>query len=179
MNVWFCSDLHLGHRKIADFRAPLVDSVEDNTNKIVADWKKLVTKRDCVYVLGDAVFDAELLPLFAELPGLKYLVRGNHDVFPTEEYLKYFKEVYGIFKYKEFWLSHAPVHPDELRGKVNLHGHVHFETIKINNPLGFSLLGNSKVVDRRYLNCCPENLIPTFGQSLVCLQDVRNHLKGA
>ena len=38
-------------------------------------------------------------------------------------------EVYGFVKYKEFWLSHCPIHPNELRGKVNIHGHVHNKTI--------------------------------------------------
>jgi calcineurin-like phosphoesterase family protein len=98
---------------------------------------------------------------FSELPGKKILIRGNHDTLPTLAYLHYFDEVYGLLKYKEFWLSHAPIHPDELRNKINLHGHVHYATIP----------------DKRYFNCCPENLYPSFGSYLISLEDIRSHLQ--
>lgn len=45
-NVWFCSDLHLGHKNIGKFRAPLVNSTEENNTRIINDWKTVVTKRD-------------------------------------------------------------------------------------------------------------------------------------
>lgn len=158
-NVWFCSDLHFGHKNIQKFRT-WVSSEEDNRSRIVQDWKALVTKRDIVYVLGDACFTMETLPIFNFLPGEKYLIRGNHDQLNTSAYLKHFKEVYGILKYKEFWLSHAPIHPDELRGKVNLHGHVHYCTIP----------------DKRYFNCCVENLVSLKGRSLISLDELRKQL---
>ncbi len=161
-NVLFCSDLHFGHTNIGKFRAPAgVVSEEENRNKIIQDWRSKVTKRDVIYVLGDACFTMETVGEFALLPGKKILIRGNHDLLDTQVYLKYFEGVYGLLKYKEFWLSHAPIHPDELRGKVNLHGHVHFSSIK----------------DKRYVNCCPENLWPTVGSSLISLQEVRQLLQ--
>lgn len=158
-NVWFCSDLHFGHKNIQKFRT-FVESEEDNRNRILEDWRTLVTKRDAVYVLGDAAFTMESLESFSNLNGIKYLIRGNHDKLDTANYLKYFKQVYGILKYKEFWLSHAPVHPQELRGKVNLHGHVHYETID----------------DKRYFNCCVENLVKLTGKSMINLQQLRDYL---
>lgn len=158
-NVWFCSDLHLGHKNIGKFRAPLVNSTEENNTRIINDWKTVVTKRDTVYVLGDFCFDKELYDTL-DLPGeAKYLIRGNHDRFQTSAYLKFFNEIEGIIKYKGFWLSHCPIHPDELRGKPNLHGHVHFSTVH----------------DDRYFNCCPENLWHKYGRCLVSLDEVRNH----
>ena len=157
-NVWFCSDLHFGHKNIGKYRN--LPSEEENRWRITKDWESCVTKRDIVYVLGDACFTPETLSDFGLLPGEKILVRGNHDKLTTQEYLQYFKGVYGLVKYKEFWLSHAPIHPIELRGKVNLHGHVHYGTL----------------LDNRYLNCCPENLVPTFGKALVDLQTVREYL---
>ncbi len=134
-----------------------VSSEEENRTRIANEWKEVVSKRGIVYVLGDACFTMDTVDTFAELPGKKILVRGNHDMLDTQVYLKYFDGVYGLLKYKEFWLSHAPIHPDELRGKVNLHGHVHFSSIK----------------DSRYLNCCPENLWPAYGRSLIRLEEVR------
>lgn len=156
MSVWFCSDLHFGHKNIQKFRE-CVNSEEDNRAMIKLFWNKLITKRDVVYVLGDACFTMETISDFGELPGRKILIRGNHDLLNTSVYLKYFEEVYGLLKYKEFWLSHAPIHPDELRGKMNLHGHVHYHSIP----------------DKRYFNCCVENLMETYKQPLVHLDMIR------
>ena len=161
MSVWFCSDLHFGHKNIEKFRSH-VSSEEDNRNKIKIGWCKLVTKRDDVYVLGDACFTTETLPDFGELPGRKFLIRGNHDRLDCGAYLKYFHEVYGLLRYKEFWLSHAPIHPDELRGKYNLHGHVHYHSLP----------------DSRYFNCCVENVYKLYNRSLIRLEEIRETMLG-
>lgn len=168
-NIWFCSDLHFGHKNIDKFRAPCgVTSEQNNRERIQKDWIKCVRKTDDVYVLGDAAFTMETVEDFKYLPGRKFLVRGNHDKLDTQTYLKYFQHVYGILKYKEFWLTHAPIHPQELRGKVNLHGHVHFDTVKC-------AFGTKE--DSRYFNCCTENLWSVFGSALVSLEQIREHLK--
>lgn len=167
-NVWFCSDLHLGHKKIGEFRKPLVTSCEQNTERILKDWKDYVTKRDIVFVLGDFCFDKELFDKL-DLPGKKILIRGNHDRFQTKQYLSFFDEVEGLLKYKGMWLSHAPIHENELRDKGNLHGHVHYSTIE-------RLQGFDFVPDRRYLNCCPENLWPKYGRCLVSLDEARQYI---
>ena len=159
MSVYFCSDLHFGHKNIQKFRL-FVENQQHNEQLTLDAWKSKVTKRDNVYVLGDAAFTMEAIDLFKNLPGRKFLIRGNHDLCDTAAYLKVFAEVYGLLKYKEFWLSHAPIHPDELRGKVNLHGHVHY----------------ASVPDSRYFNCCVENLVATFQSPLVELDQLRKHL---
>lgn len=155
-NVWFTSDLHFGHKNIQKFRLE-IKSEEDNRQRIIQDWKSKVTKLDIVYVLGDACFTMETIDAFAFLPGEKILIRGNHDKLDTQVYLNYFKQVYGLLKYKEFWLSHAPIHPAELRGKTNIHGHVHYSTIP----------------DDRYLNVSVENLWRLGYKSLISLDEVR------
>lgn len=172
MSVYFCSDLHFGHENIYKFRS-FVESSEDNDNQIIRDWKKTITKRDTVYVLGDAAFTTESCDQFGELPGEKYLIRGNHDKLNTSYYLKYFKEVYGFLKYKEFWLSHAPIHPDELRGKINLHGHIHYNLIMLPfNPV----LHTFQRQDTRYFNCCVEN-VRRYGSCLISLEKIRELVK--
>lgn len=160
--VWFCSDLHFGHENIQKFRLH-VSSEKDNRQRILDDWNHLVGKRDIVYVLGDAAFTMETLEDFRTLPGTKYLIRGNHDTLNTAAYLKVFKEVYGLWKYKKFWLSHAPIHPDELRGRVNLHGHVHYQSIRQENGS----------YDQRYFNCCVEKVFFITGRALISLDTVR------
>lgn len=156
MSVWFCSDLHFGHKNIQKFRS-FISSEEENRKLISAWWTDLVTKKDDVYVLGDACFTTETIDTFKTLPGRKFLIRGNHDCLQTSKYLQYFDEVYGLLKYKEFWLSHAPIHPDELRGKINLHGHVHYQTL----------------TDKRYFNCCVENIMSLYQRPLIRLEEVR------
>lgn len=159
MSVFFCSDLHFGHKNINKFRHE-VESEGHNRKVICDDWRNMITKRDHVYVLGDACFTMETIKDFSTLNGTKILVRGNHDMLDTQVYLKHFQHVYGLLKYKEFWLSHAPIHPDELRGKVNLHGHVHYASIP----------------DKRYFNCCVENMRKIFGTCLVELTVLRKYL---
>ena len=158
--VWFTSDLHFGHKNIQKFRLE-VESEEDNRQRIVSDWNRKVTKRDIVYVLGDAAFTSEALECFSNMSGTKILIRGNHDNLDTQAYLRYFQHVYGLHKYKEFWLSHPPIHPNELRNKVNLHGHVHYASVE----------------DSRYFNMSVENLWKMNYDSLVSLDEVRKHLK--
>lgn len=158
-NVWFTSDLHFGHKNIQKFRLE-VTSEEDNRRRIIADWDKLVTKRDDVYVLGDAAFTMDTVDCFNSLAGRKFLVRGNHDKLDTQVYLKYFKSVEGLYKYKEFWLSHAPIHPNELRGRINLHGHVHYHDVE----------------DSRYFNMSVESLWKRGYPSIISLDQVRKIL---
>lgn len=170
-NIWFCSDLHLGHKNVGKFRAPMGPewaSESDNRATIVQDFISNVTKRCVVYCLGDIAFTMEAIDLMKSLPGRKILIRGNHDTCNTSAYLKAFDEVYGLIKYKGFWLSHAPIHKDELRGKKNLHGHVHYNSVRVGSSLGNPL-------DPDYFNCCPEALWPKYGRCLVSLDEVRQH----
>lgn len=170
--VWFCSDLHLGHKNIQRFRTEVL-SEEDNRKTIYDDWEALVGKNDDVWVLGDWCFDLDHVVEFSRLPARrKYLVRGNHDEFDMRVYSSVFDGVFGLVNYKEFWLSHAPIHPDELRGKRNLHGHVHYSSVmKKFNPV----YDVKQEEDTRYFNCCPENLWSKFQYSLVSLDQIRNY----
>lgn len=156
--VYFTGCTHLGHRRISSFRD--VSSTEENTERIVSDWKQMVHKRGVVYVLGDAAFTDEANDLIKTLPGRKILVKGNHDdLVSTRRQMDVYEEIYGLFKYKKMWLSHAPIHPDELREKPNVHAHVHSATVD----------------DPRYLNCCVDELWRTTGKSLISLDDVKKH----
>ena len=142
------SDLHFGHTKIMDFSPDRHgDTYIENMHITISMWNGRVSKNDTVYVLGDVAFSREGLEACRELNGNKLLARGNHDMYMTKEYLDIFGEVYGIRTYKGFWISHAPVHPDELRGRRNIHGHVHMNSIR--NHYG--------EIDDRYVNVCVEN----------------------
>lgn len=140
---WVISDLHLGHKNILRYSGALRGGTtpEEHDAWIREQWNSVVRKGDLVYVLGDVAMTSEALAQLRSFKGQKKLVRGNHDVEATQEYLKYFDQVYGLLSFKgTFWLSHAPVHPAELRGRLNIHGHVH----------------QNSIPDARYINACVE-----------------------
>ena len=149
-NIRVIADPHLGHRNICKYRP--FDTMEEHEQHIVDEWNSVVHKRDVVYVLGDAVFDSKSLYRIGQMKGRKILVRGNHDSLKAHEYLSVFEDVIGIIKKSGVWLSHAPIHPQELRGHFNIHGHVHNDTIP----------------DDRYFNACIENI----GYAPVLFQDI-------
>jgi calcineurin-like phosphoesterase family protein len=152
MQVYFCADPHLGHRNIHKFRD--VVSCEQNTKLFLNEaWKKL-NKRSLTFYLGDVAMDDDHLMLIDAFPGRRILVGGNHDDMTSFDLRKeVFEDIHGMIKYKEFWLSHCPIHPDELRGKKNIHGHVHKKTIP----------------DNRYFNACVDVTMQYF----ISLQEVR------
>jgi calcineurin-like phosphoesterase family protein len=147
MSIAFVSDLHLGHRTVlrhsAEAGAPRGGStVEEHDAWVIERCLSIrPNKRTLWYMTGDVAMDAEKLGLLDEIPGRKILVLGNHDRFPTATYLQHFERVVGGFKKYGFWITHIPVHPDELRGHKNLHGHCHHHTLRN---------------DRRYYNCALE-----------------------
>lgn len=140
---YIISDLHLGHKNILKYSDGFRSGTtsEEHDQWIIDQWNSVVTKRDLVYVLGDVAMNLEALSKVKKLKGNKILIRGNHDVYNTKVYLEYFQEVYGMLHHKGvFWMTHAPMHPIELRGRFNLHGHVH----------------QNSIPDSNYINCCVE-----------------------
>ena len=121
------SDLHLGHKNIVKQSLGLRPgpTVEDHNEWLVRQWNSVVTKHDRVWVLGDVVFGNENFKYLARMNGQKFLIRGNHDKHDITTYLKYFNNVYGFRRLNGFWISHAPIHPASLRGRFNVHGHIH------------------------------------------------------
>jgi calcineurin-like phosphoesterase family protein len=101
--------------------------------------------------------ERERLRLLDPIPGRKYLILGNHDRFGGFVYLQHFERLFGMAKKYGMWLTHAPLHPMELRGKPNVHGHCHVEQID----------------DPRYLNVALEYL-PDFKP--LTLEEIRGWL---
>jgi calcineurin-like phosphoesterase family protein len=140
--VYFWSDLHLGHANIHKFRPQFKDE-KDHFEYIKSTWKATVNKHDKVFILGDCCFTIEALKEFDTWAGRKVLILGNHDTdrkLSMQDLLYCYDEIHSLYKHKEFWLSHCPIHPDELRGKMNIHGHTHYHRID----------------DNRYYNACVE-----------------------
>ncbi len=147
--VWFTSDLHFGHRLVADHR--LFDDVTEHDEQIATNWRKAVGPRDQVWVLGDIAVSSPkyALGILADLPGEKHLIAGNHDgCHPMHRdshkrvgaYLEVFSTVQSAARRRvagvEVLLSHFPYERDRgearytqwrlaNRGAWLLHGHTH------------------------------------------------------
>lgn len=125
------SDLHLGHKNILNFSPNRLghksESVEEHDTILETRWRSLIHKKDTVLVLGDVAFTTQALQNFGTWPGYKILIRGNHDVLNEGLYREIFYKIFGVLKKDNMWFSHAPIHPEELRGKPNVHGHTHYK----------------------------------------------------
>ena len=142
--VYVMSDLHLGHNNICNFRTQF-SSAEEHDEIILDNYRSVVTKRDTVIFLGDVAFTKERLADISGLAGNKILVCGNHDLergITMRDVVETYGSVYSLWTRKGCWMSHAPIHPTELRGKFCVHGHVHHKTLP----------------DPRYFNASMENI---------------------
>lgn len=168
MSTLFVGDPHLGHKNIHKFRNHVISS-QHNDDLFLEQWRTHVKKKDIVFVLGDVVFDYEALWKLEGLSGRKILIKGNHDnEIHTSSLLNVFEEVHSMVRYKKMWLTHCPIHPDELRKcPVNIHGHVH----------NFSVLAPCGTKeDPRYINMCPEKIYPAYGKYFLSLEEIRDRV---
>lgn len=144
-NIFFISDLHLGHekccttfkRKDGTSLRPFANAQEMD-EEIVWRWNEVVKDSDKVYNLGDVVINKKNLTTLHRLNGSKRLIRGNHDIFKTKDYAPYFKEIYGVRVLEDMVLSHVPLHPESVteRWNVNVHGHLHANQVELRDRKG-------------------------------------------
>ena len=154
-NVFYWSDLHLGHKKVAALRGFSTTSAHDAA--ILDTWAAKVTPRDTIWVLGDLTAGGagdtqRALQTIRTLPGTKRLITGNHDkLHPINRprasdypaWLETFATIDSAARVKlhgtSALLSHFPYDGDHtgedrysqwrLRnlGAPLIHGHVHAE----------------------------------------------------
>lgn len=129
MSVFFIADLHLGHNRIHQMgHRPWALSSEGHDEILVDRINSTVDKRDKLFILGDVAFNLPGIERFKKIRCRnKEVIWGNHDL--VKLLLPLIEKHSGFCKYKGYWLSHCPIHPNELRGKKNIHGHVHHNTI--------------------------------------------------
>jgi calcineurin-like phosphoesterase family protein len=145
MSVFFTSDLHLGNKKSAENRGFM--SADDHDYHMTENINDTINKRDKLFILGDIGDNKN--SLIKWLPSIRCqnieLIMGNHDVYGAAFYLQYVQKIHGFRGYKNYWLSHCPIHPHEMRKKTgNIHGHIH-------------IFGDTEdITDSRYFNVNPE-----------------------
>lgn len=130
--VFLISDTHFGHAGVCHFlrddgtKLRPWNSPEAMDEAMVKLWNDTVGPKDKVYHLGDVVINRRALATLHRLNGEKVLIKGNHDIFRPEEYMRYFKDLRGYHVINNMLLSHIPVHPDSKgRFAANIHGHTH------------------------------------------------------
>lgn len=146
--VYFSSDFHLGHNSILKYRTKF-SSIEEHDNHIFEKVNKL-NKRDDLYILGDFIFDSpkieDYLKIFSKMPVKIKLVMGNHDSVSlyNQNIASNILIQLPLFSYKNYWVSHCPIHPDELRNRYgNIHGHLHFAELNDNRYFDVGLDKNN------------------------------------
>jgi calcineurin-like phosphoesterase family protein len=92
MMRWFISDTHFGHKKILKYQAATrtFESAEAMDEHMISVWNKHIKPKDLVYVVGDFSFYRDMTinqNILTRLNGKKILIRGNHDIGETTEYL--------------------------------------------------------------------------------------------
>lgn len=148
--IYFIADLHLGHSNILKYESAKrpFDTIQQHDEWIEAQWNSVVrSDEDIVYVLGDVAFNGKPERL-SNMRGRKILILGTHDILYLKHLAPYFTGVYPfMFKYGAS-ITHIPIHPMSLRGKPNIHGHIHSKVV----------CDEKGEVDRRYINVSVEQL---------------------
>jgi calcineurin-like phosphoesterase family protein len=126
--VRFIADYHFGHEICATkFRG--FKNADEMNEHIIKEHNKIVNKKDLTYILGDITMETDKWYfLLDQMNGRKKVILGNHDD-PKHvlELLKYVESVGSMIKYKGCFVTHCPIHPQELEYRVskNIHGHLH------------------------------------------------------
>ena len=160
--VFFIGDTHFGHKNIIKFGRNQFQTIQEHNEFLVDAWNSVVKPKDIVYHMGDVAFGLENLRYIRYCNGNKHLVKGNHDNLLITDYVEAgFRRIEGCMKYKEFVMTHVPIHPSclEFSWKLNLHGHIH-------DPL-------KNIPDPRYINVGADNI----GLIPISLEEIRENLK--
>ena len=147
-NIWFTSDWHLKHKRVITFENNIrgkvleVETIEEHDAHIYGMVVGTVCKRDILYVMGDNGDEQATYDLLKDCQAQEIrFLPGNHDrasgiaMLATLPNLK----VWPPATYKQHWLTHQPMHPVELWGRKNIHGHVHSKSLPDENYINVSV----------------------------------------
>lgn len=142
LDTWIISDTHFGHKNIVKY----CDRPMEHNDIMEDNWWRLVGDNDDILHLGDLTvwYDRqdlrEWMEVASELPGNKYMLRGNHDPLSDLDYLGYgytiVPEFAQLFDEGLILFSHYPDDPKTREWDTNIHGHIH----------------NLKSPDKQYIN---------------------------
>lgn len=141
---FFSSDFHLGHKVIAPKYRNFTS--QDEHDSLILDKMAKLNKRDILFILGDFIFDSDRYDYYIKsinkMSCRIKLVMGNHDSLQLYKEPKLEIQL-PLFSYKNNWISHCPIHPNEIRGRQgNIHGHLHGDRISDHRYFNVNLDNN-------------------------------------
>lgn len=152
---FFIADTHFFHRDLLganDFAPRLFPTVAAMNHAMITAWNARVDDNDVVYHLGDIAMNPEAVPtadmvlaILQQLNGRIAFIKGNHDYQQLFKFLakndpgwhgqaKFsFHAVGTIIKddHTQFIMTHYPLLLGITKQTLNLHGHIHHNTVPI------------------------------------------------
>ena len=129
MTIFFTSDTHFNQHTIIAYGGRPFSSVGEMDEALIERWNARVKPSDHIYHLGDVSMKRPRMVkhLVDRLNGHRRLIRGNHDIYHTKEYLDAgWNELYSMRYIDRIMFSHIALHPDSMGPYVaNVHGHIH------------------------------------------------------
>lgn len=177
-NIFFISDLHLGHTNILGFTKqdgtplrPGFAHIDEHDDFVIDSINKVVKPSDRLILVGDCVMNKKNMHQMLRINGRKTLVMGNHDPSEPSYLTPHFEKIAGALAMSDFIVTHIPVHPNQLeyRFKMNIHGHLHGHNVRLHTNVA---PGKFNPVDTRYFNVSVESL----GYRPISLEDIKTSL---
>lgn len=174
-NIFFISDLHLGHTNILGFTRqdgtplrPGFNNIDEHDSFVIESINKVVKPSDRLILVGDCVMNKKNMHLMHRINGKKTLVMGNHDPSDPEYLTPFFEKIAGAVTISDMIVTHIPVHPAQLeyRFTKNIHGHLHGHNVMLHSSVA---PGKFNPVDTRYFNVSVESC----NYTPVSLEDIK------
>ena len=134
-NLFFTSDLHLGHANIIRFSNRPFSCVQEMDECLTENINKVVGVNDTLYILGDVSFRSKKADTLGLLRRINckdlHLIVGNHDKDYSRDGVFKTINVYEELKYSPnelpLVLFHYPIESwnRKCHGSLHLHGHIH------------------------------------------------------
>lgn len=132
LDTYIISDTHFGHKNIIQY----CGRPEDHDELMIKNWWRTISIDDTILHLGDLTFKKDYVP-WKNLPGDKYLIKGNHDHQKDSWYKENGftilpKRVFFIMNRQRIMFTH---YPEPYEGfehwDINIHGHIHNNSYEV------------------------------------------------
>ena len=154
--IYFTADTHFCHLNVIKLCERPFSTIEEMHDTLIKNWNSVVKKKDEIYILGDFLYKGngiEANEILKQLNGQKYLIKGNHDQFITEQTFdeSHFKwvEDYFVLNYqkKKIVLFHYPIFEWDgyFKDAIHLYGHVHNSANDLEQQNKFKVLGRMAI----------------------------------
>lgn len=120
-NIWLTSDFHLLHKNIIKHCNRPFNDEYDMSEIIIRKHNLVVKDNDLVFHIGDLSFgvkgrEAQLKYYLKKLKGTKVLIRGNHDEYDDDFYIKLgFTAVWDYIEIGDYFINHYPLEFTKIR----------------------------------------------------------------